>query len=155
MSKLFLKRSDVEFVEEGNGLAPKFNDDGLIPVVVIDFKSKDLLMHGYMNREALELTINEGIAHYWSRSRKKLWRKGDTSGMIQKVREILIDDDQDAICLKVKVEGLGASCHVGYRSCFYRSIEKTSSEVLLKFLEHKKIFDPEDIYPGAENPTKL
>ena len=80
-------------------------------------------MHGYMNGEALQRTITTGEVHYWSRSRQCLWRKGATSGLIQKVVELRIDDDQDAVWLRVEVAGSGASCHVGYRSCFYRSVE--------------------------------
>ena len=155
MPKIFLPRSDIEFVEEGKGLAPKFDIHGLIPAVVTDNKTNELLMHGYMNEEALELTIKEGIAHYWSRSRKKLWKKGATSGMTQIVKDIFIDDDQDAIWIKVEVQGLGASCHVGYRSCFYRSIQSHNRKISLKFEEKTKVFDPEEVYSGSENPTQL
>ena len=155
MPKIFLPRSDIEFVEEGKGLSPKFDIHGLIPAVVTDNKTNELLMHGYMNEEALELTIKEGIAHYWSRSRKKLWKKGATSGMTQIVKDIFIDDDQDAIWIKVEVQGLGASCHVGYRSCFYRSIQSHNGKISLKFEEKTKVFDPEEVYSGSENPTQL
>ena len=155
MPKIFLPRSDIEFIEEGKGLAPKFDIHGLIPAVVTDNKTNELLMHGYMNEEALELTIKEGIAHYWSRSRKKLWKKGATSGMTQIVKDIFIDDDQDAIWIKVEVQGLGASCHVGYRSCFYRSIQSHNRKISLKFEEKTKVFDPEEVYSGSKNPTQL
>ena len=155
MNSIFLPRTSILSVEEGFGLAPKFDENGLIPVVVTDYESNELLMHGYMNSEALELTIKEGKAHYWSRSRKKLWRKGDNSGMVQYVKQIFIDDDQDAIWIKVLVEGIGASCHVGYKSCFYRSVQKDDGNISLKFEESSKVFDPEQIYPGSENPTKL
>ena len=113
-------------------------------------------MHGYMNVEALKLTIETKEAHYWSRSRKEIWHKGRTSGFTQKVKEIRIDDDQDCVWLRVDVKG-GASCHVGYRSCFYRSIplDNSSSKVVLKFEEKEKVFDPEEVYKGAANPTKL
>ena len=102
-------------------LAPKFDKDGLIPVVTTDFDSGEVLMVANMNAEALAKTIELGEAVYFSRSRQQLWHKGATSGLVQKVREILIDDDQDSVWLRVDVQG-GASCHVGYRSCFYRSV---------------------------------
>ena len=118
----FAERSSVEFVEEGELLAPKFNNEGIIPVVVTETKSDLVLMVGYMNKEALDLTITTKEAHYWSRSRELLWKKGESSGMIHRVDEILIDDDQDSIWLKVSIDGLGASCHVCYKSCFDRSV---------------------------------
>ena len=118
----FAARTTVEQVEEGNELAPKFDQDGLIPVVTTDFTSGELLMHAYMNEEALKKTIELGEAVYWSRSRQVLWHKGATSGLVQKVKALLIDDDQDTIWLRVDVMGGGASCHVGYRSCFYRRV---------------------------------
>ena len=154
--KEFSRRKSIEQVEEGSELAPKFDDNGLIPVVISDYSSNDILMHGYMNQESLKQTIDTGEAHYWSRSRQLLWKKGATSGMIHRVKEILIDDDQDAIWLKVEVEGLGASCHVGYKSCFYRKIiSKDDSSIRLEFTEKEKVFDPDIVYPGSENPTKL
>ena len=157
MNKIkFAQRSSVEFVEEGNILAPKFNAEDVIPVVVTETKSGLVLMLGYMNKEALEKTILTKEAHYWSRSRKALWKKGESSGMVHKIDEILIDDDQDSIWLKVTIEGLGASCHVGYKSCFYRSVDSIEKdEVILNFTESEKVFDPEEVYPGIENPTKL
>ncbi|MDH3580525.1 MAG: phosphoribosyl-AMP cyclohydrolase, partial [Hyphomicrobiales bacterium] len=118
----FAERTSVEQVEEGADLAPKFDEYGLLPVVTTDAGSGDVLMLGYMNADALSKTIETGEAHYWSRSRKTLWHKGATSGLVQKVVDIRIDDDQDAVWLMVDVAGSGASCHVGYRSCFYRSI---------------------------------
>ena len=154
--KEFSRRKSIEQVEEGSELAPKFDDNGLIPVVISDYSSNDILMHGYMNQESLKQTIDTGEAHYWSRSRQLLWKKGATSGMTHRVKEILIDDDQDAIWLKVEVEGLGASCHVGYKSCFYRkTINKDDSSIRLEFTEKEKVFDPDIVYPGSENPTKL
>ncbi len=152
----FAKRSSIEFVEEGNILAPKFNADGVIPVVVTETDSGLVLMVGYMNKDSLDKTIITREAHYWSRSREVLWKKGESSGMIHRVDEILIDDDQDSVWLKVTIEGLGASCHVGYKSCFYRAIDSIDEgEVKLNFTENEKVFDPEVVYPGAENPTKL
>tara|TARA_A100001037_G_scaffold133879_1_gene121464 strand:+ start:1877 stop:2359 length:483 start_codon:yes stop_codon:yes gene_type:complete len=150
------RRESVFEVEEGTALAPKFDDNGLIPVVTTDRKSGEVLMHGYMNKEALFLTIQNKEAYYWSRSRKSIWHKGKTSGLTQKVSSIRIDDDQDSIWLIVDVEGVGASCHVGYRSCFYRSISfESKNKVALKFEEEEKLFDPEVVYEGQENPTKL
>ena len=152
----FAKRSSIEFVEEGNTLAPKFNSEGIIPVVVTESSSDLVLMLGYMNKDALEKTILTREAHYWSRSRELLWKKGESSGMTHKVDQILIDDDQDSVWLKVTIDGLGASCHVGYKSCFYRTVDSLESDqVNLLFTESEKVFDPEVVYPGAENPTKL
>ncbi len=110
-------------------------------------------MVGYMNAEALAKTIETGEAHYWSRSRQALWHKGATSGLVQTVKELMIDDDQDCVWLKVDVAG-GASCHVGYRSCFYRRIPIGKSAAL-EFTETEKVFDPKKIYGDAPNPTKL
>jgi len=152
----FAKRSSIEFVEEGSSLAPKFNSDGVIPVVVTETETDLVLMLGYMNKEALDKTILTKEAHYWSRSREILWKKGESSGMIHQVDEILIDDDQDSVWLKVTISGLGASCHVGYKSCFYRSVNSVKDgDVILDFTESEKVFDPEIVYPGADNPTKL
>jgi|TARA_B100001093_G_scaffold88984_1_gene80998 phosphoribosyl-AMP cyclohydrolase len=152
----FAERLSVEFVEEGNILAPKFNKEGILPVVVTETKSGMVLMIGYMNKDALDQTILTKQGHYWSRSREVLWKKGESSGMVHNVDDILIDDDQDSIWLKVTIEGLGASCHVGYKSCFYRSVNKIDNgEVTLNFTETEKVFDPEVVYPGADNPTKL
>jgi len=154
----FAKRISVEQVEEGRVLAPKFDADGLVAAVTTDAKSGDVLMLGYMNSEALAKTIETGKAHYWSRSRKVLWHKGATSGLVQKVIELRIDDDQDAVWLKVDVAGSGASCHVGYMSCFYRSIptgSKPTPELELEFKEKSKTFDPDEVYGNAANPTQL
>ena len=153
---IFAKRESVQQVEEGNILAPKFDQNGIIPAVVTEASSGELLMLGYMNKESLRKTIETKEAYYWSRSREVLWKKGDSSGMIHEVEEILIDDDQDSLWLKVSIKGLGASCHVGYKSCFYRSLQNiTEDGVELKFTENEKVFDPEVVYPGTENPTKL
>ena len=152
----FERRKTIEQVEESTELAPKFDQDGLIPVVTTDFNSGEVLMQGYMNEEAFKKTISLGEAVYYSRSRKTLWHKGKTSGLVQKIKEIRIDDDQDCVWLRVDVQG-GASCHVGYRSCFYRSVpfgEKRGSSVL-KFEENEKVFDPKEVYGDAPNPTKL
>ena len=154
----FQKRKSVEQVEESSEFAPRFDENGLIPVVTTDFESGELLMQGYMNSEALTLTIKLGEAVYYSRSRKSLWHKGKESGFIQIIKEIRIDDDQDCVRLRVKVNG-GASCHVGYRSCFYRSVpfgqSINKSKVILEFKEKEKVFDPKKIYGNKLNPTKL
>ena len=153
----YAARTSVEQVEEGRVLAPKFDDNGLIPVVTTDYDTGEVLMVANMNAEAFAKTIELGEAVYYSRSRKQLWHKGATSGLVQKVREILIDDDQDAVWLRVDVQG-GASCHVGYRSCFYRSvpIAPDADEPLdLTFTITEKVFDPKAVYGDAPNPTKL
>ena len=152
----FEKRKTIEQVEESTELAPKFDQDGLIPVVTTDFSSGEVLMQGYMNAEALKKTISLGEAVYYSRSRQTLWHKGKTSGRVQTIKEIRIDDDQDCVWLRVDVQG-GASCHVGYRSCFYRSVPfgENSHTTILKFEEKEKVFDPKEIYGDAHNPTKL
>ena len=155
---MFKKRDSVFEVEEGKFLSPKFDSQGLIPVITTDSKTGEVLMHGYMNSEALKKTIETKEAHYWSRSRKSIWHKGKTSGFTQKVIQIRIDDDQDSVWLCVDI-GNGASCHVGYKSCFYRSIPlgkiDQSEKVEMKFEEKEKKFDPEKVYKGQPNPTKL
>jgi phosphoribosyl-AMP cyclohydrolase len=156
--KWFGERESVEEVEEGKTLAPKFDEHGLVAAVTTAAESGELLMLGYMNAEALEKTIETGEAHYWSRSRECLWHKGATSGLVQKIVELRIDDDQDAVWLRVDVVG-DASCHVGYRSCFYRAIpigEKLdAAPIKMEFKEYEKVFDPLDVYGNASNPTKL
>lgn len=155
---MFNERKTVEQVEEGDELAPKFDKDGYIPVVTTDYHSGEVLMHAYMNREALAKTIELGEAVYWSRSRQTLWHKGATSGLVQKVVEMRIDDDQDTVWLRVEVAG-GASCHVGYRSCFYRTVPvgeaAKSGDLKLGYTETEKVFDPKKVYGDAPNPTKL
>ncbi len=157
--KYFEERKTVTQVEESNSFAPKFDENGLIPVVTTDYKNGETLMHAYMNKEALQKTIELGEAVYYSRSRKTLWHKGKVSGLIQTIKEIRIDDDQDCIWLRVNVKG-GSSCHVGYRSCFYRSVPfgisiKNNNKLVLKFTETEKVFDPEEVYKKSSNPTKL
>lgn len=158
----FQERQTIEQVEEGEDLAPKFDDRGLITVVTTDAETGELLMQGYMNAEALQLTITTGEAHYYSRSRQVLWHKGATSGFVQKVRELLVDDDQDCVWLRVDVAG-GASCHVGYRSCFYRRVpvgeafanSQSDGHIDLEWTDTDKVFDPEEVYGDAPNPTIL
>ena len=155
---MFKKRENVTEIEEGRYLAPKFDKSGLIPVITTDVQHGGILMHGYMNDESLKKTIETREAHYWSRSRKSIWRKGEKSGFVQKVKAIRIDDDQDSVWLAVDI-GDGGSCHVGYRSCFYRSIPLGNIENLekieMEFKETKKTFDPKKVYKNEPNPTKL
>ena len=155
---MFKKRESVFEIEEGKFLSPKFDEKGLIPVTTTDHKSGEVLMHGYMNQEALKLTIEKKEACYWSRSRNALWHKGKTSGFVQKVLDIRIDDDQDSVWLTVDI-GDGSSCHVGYRSCFYRSIPlgpiENGRQIKMKFEEKEKSFDPEIVYKDQPNPTKI
>ena len=135
---MFKKRENVAEIEEGNLLSPKFDNDGLIPVVATCAKTKE--------------------AHYWSRSRKEIWHKGKTSGFVQKIKEIRIDDDQDSVWLSVDI-GDGSSCHVGYRSCFYRSIPlgkiDNAGQIQMEFKEKEKKFDPDKVYKDQSNPTKI
>ena len=114
---------DKESLERGTTLAPRFDEDGLIAAVATDAGTGEVLMLAWMNAEALERTLDTGEAHYFSRSRQALWRKGETSGQVQTVEEIRVDCDQDAVWLKVRAGGDGGACHVGYRSCFYRVVE--------------------------------
>ena len=154
---LFAKRASVEQVELGQELAPRFDENGLLPAIVVDAQSNHILMLGYMNAEALERTIYTREAHFWSRSRAALWRKGEHSGFTQAVERILVDDDQDAIILHVRLTSPG-SCHVGYRSCFYRELVLPAPEdgpVGLRMIEADRAFDAEAIYAGLDNPTRL
>lgn len=157
-SAYFANRTSIEQVEEGFELAPKFDADGLIACITTAAETGEVLMLGYMNREALQRTIASGEAHYWSRSRQQLWHKGATSGLTQRIVEMRVDDDQDAIWLRVNIAGSGASCHVGYRSCFYRSVEigaPSGASVNLNFEEGEKTFDPMAVYGDVPNPTQL
>lgn len=120
----------------------RFNSDGLIAAIAQDYRTKDILMLAWMNRQALLKTLKTKKAHYWSRSRNKLWMKGEESGNIQKVKEIYIDCDMDAILLKVEQIGK-AACHTGYKSCFYRKINVKNMKLKIK---EKKYFDPEKVY---------
>ena len=129
-------------IEEGLELTPKFDDNGLIPAIAQDAKTGHVLMVAYMDRAALDATIQTGCATYFSRSRQKLWRKGEESGHVQKVEQILVDCDQDCLILKVSVDA--GQCHVGYKSCFYRALKTGSDKELENIAE--KVFDPKKIY---------
>ena len=150
-------RRSIEQVEEGLELAPKFGPDGLLPCITTDAHSGEVLMLGWMNGEALQRTLSTRQAHYWSRSRQVLWHKGGTSGLLQHVVELRIDDDQDALWLRVRLQAGPqadpASCHVGYRSCFYRAVDLDTGA--LCFVEDGKTFDPRIVYGDAANPTVL
>jgi phosphoribosyl-AMP cyclohydrolase len=119
----FPTAADKKTLEHGTILAPRFDRDGLIAAIATDARSGEVLMLAWMNAQALELTLQTGIAHYYSRSRQALWKKGETSGQIQTVAELRVDCDQDAVLLKVDVGGDGGACHTGRRSCFYRTVE--------------------------------
>lgn len=119
----------------------KFDEKGLIPAVIQDYKNNEVLMVAFMNNEAVKKTITTGRAHFYSRSRNKLWLKGETSGHIQKVKEIRFDCDAD--CLLVKVQQIGGACHTGYRSCFYRRLKDKKGTIQVS---GKKMFDPEKVY---------
>lgn len=144
----FAPRGSSAEVEEGLALAPRFDADGLITAVVTDASDGTVLMVAHMNAEALALTIETGEAHYWSRSRKALWRKGETSGHLQHVRDLRIDCDQDAVWLAVEQVG-GAACHSGRKSCFYRRIplgEAPSPGLRMELAEAELTFDPAAVY---------
>jgi phosphoribosyl-AMP cyclohydrolase len=133
-------------IEEGLSFQPKFDADGLVTAVATDAASGELLMVAHMNAEALEKTIRSGEAHYFSRSRRKLWRKGEESGHTQRVVELRVDCDQDAVWLKVEQAGPGA-CHTGRRSCFYRAVPLgQSGEARLEFRDTGRTFDPGKVY---------
>jgi phosphoribosyl-AMP cyclohydrolase len=133
-------------IEEGTAFAPKFDKDGLVTCVATDAAGGDLLMVAHMNAEALKRTIETGEAWYFSRSRQKLWKKGESSGHVQRVIEMRVDCDQDAVWIKVEQHG-GGACHTGRRSCFYRAVPlgKTGAATL-EFRDADKAFDPGQVY---------
>src|SRR5262247_3062818 len=140
----FAPRGSADEVEEGRVFAPKFDADGLIVCVATDARSGDLLMVAHMNAEALRKTIATGEAWYFSRSRNALWRKGESSGHTQRVVEMRMDCDQDAVW--IRVEQVGAACHTGRRSCFYRRVAGEDGEVSLSFVDADRKFDPAKVY---------
>jgi len=129
-------------IEDSSEFTPKFDSNGLIPAIAQDAKTGQVLMVAYMNREAIELTIQTGYATYFSRSRGKLWKKGEESGHFQKVEQILVDCDQDCLVLKVTVDA--GQCHTGYQSCFYRALKKGNGRTL-EFVA-KKTYNPKEVY---------
>lgn len=126
-----LPRAEAHELEEGDVLTPRFDAQGLIVCVTTEAATREVLMVAYMNQEALDKTIETGVAHYWSRSRQSLWRKGDTSGQIQKVVSLSVDCDQDAILLAVEAGGDGKACHTGRKSCFYRRLAEGADRRLV------------------------
>jgi len=122
----------VKDVEEGSLFMPKFDDKGLITAIAVDFKTNDILMVAHMNRDALIKSVETKQAWYWSRSRQSLWRKGETSGQIQRIKEMRVDCDQDALLLLVEVGGDGGCCHTGRKNCFYRRIDGIDSDNRIK-----------------------
>ena len=148
-ASVFAAPGSKEEVESGTRFTPRFNADGLIPCIACHAATGEVLMFAWMNQEALQKTIETGQAHYWSRSRGELWHKGATSGMVQNVVEMRTDCDQDTILLHVRIDGPVAACHMGYRSCFYRSVpigEKAGPETPLHFEESDPVFDPDEVY---------
>lgn len=139
----FPSPASVDDLEEGSVFAPRFTSDGLIPAMAVDARSQAPLMFAWMNAEALALTLDTRIAHYFSRSRGKLWKKGETSGQIQKVTRVRTDCDQDVIILDVEVEGDGAACHTGRATCFYRAVSKDGS---LETIDENRLIDPASVY---------
>ncbi len=146
---LFPTLADHDALEMGRTLAPRFDANGLVTAVVVDVATRDVVMLAHMNAEALKRTVETGVATYWSRSRRSLWVKGETSGNLQRVKSIRVDCDQDAVLIEVAVDGAGASCHRGFHSCFYRSVPVGSPvgpDLALDFVETDPAFDPAKVY---------
>lgn len=138
--------SDKNVLEDAGPFTPRFDDNGLITAIVTDARDNTLLMVAHMNDEALALSLETGIAHYYSRSRQKLWKKGETSGNLQTIVEMRTDCDQDAILLRVNVAGDDATCHTGRRSCFYRGVSLEDGQAKLKIVDDHRHFDPAEVY---------
>ncbi|NSY48535.1 phosphoribosyl-AMP cyclohydrolase [Agrobacterium tumefaciens] len=141
--------ADKEVLENSGLFSPKFDAHGLVTAVVTDARDGELLMVAHMNAQALSLTLETGIAHYYSRSRDKIWKKGETSGNLQTVKEFRTDCDQDAVWLKVSVAGHDATCHTGRRSCFYRTVELADGNAVTRITDDTRHFDPATTYSGA------
>lgn len=144
--------SDKQALEAAGLFSPKFDSNGLVTAVVTDAKDGELLMVAHMNAEALKLTLETGVAHYYSRSRDKIWKKGETSGNLQTVREFRTDCDQDAVWLKVSVAGHDATCHTGRRSCFYRTVTLKNGDAVTTITDDERHFDPATTY-GSNSPS--
>jgi phosphoribosyl-AMP cyclohydrolase len=132
-------------LEDTREFRPSFDEHGLIGAIVADASDNSVLMFAFMNAEALRLTRETGFAHFWSRSRNRLWKKGETSGETLRVTDILVDCDQDALLIKVEPQGRGAACHTGRRSCFYRRLDGSG----LEFVGDAPVFDPATVYKQA------
>lgn len=154
MTVTFASPSSHKAELEGEGpFSPRFGEDGLITAVVTDVADGELLMVAHMNQEALALTIETGIAHYFSRSRQTIWKKGESSGNLQTVHEMRTDCDQDAVWLKVSVAGHAATCHTGRRSCFYRAVSYADGGAHLTILDDHRHFDPNKVYGTGETSS--
>jgi phosphoribosyl-AMP cyclohydrolase len=148
MTQLFANPASLthDQLEEGTAFAPRFDAAGLVTVVTVEASSNDVLMVAHMNAQALALTLETGIAHYWSRSRGKIWKKGETSGELQEVVELRTDCDQDAMVLVVNQTGRGAACHTGRKSCFYRRATLSGGKAVLEDTGLPVLFDPKTVY---------
>jgi phosphoribosyl-AMP cyclohydrolase len=135
-------------IEAGQVLAPRFDDNGLITAIAVAADTGGVLMLAHMNADALALTLETGQAHYFSRSRNRIWKKGETSGEIQRLIELRVDCDQDALLLLVEQTGRGAACHTGRRSCFYRRVELADGKASLAETGDTPLFDPNEVYGG-------
>jgi phosphoribosyl-AMP cyclohydrolase len=156
-TSIFAPRATVEQVEEGRLFAPKFDADGLITCIVTDAWSAEVLMLAHMNQEALAKTLTTSEAWFYSRSRRKLWRKGETSGHTQRVVEMRVDCDQDAVWIRVEQIGAGA-CHTGRTTCFYRTVPLKHPDfrrLILDFRNAEKVFDPAEVYGEREDASGL
>jgi phosphoribosyl-AMP cyclohydrolase len=140
------KTLDHDALEEGSAFAPRFDAHGLITVVTTEAGTNTVLMVAHMNAETLSLTLETGVAHYWSRSRKAIWKKGETSGELQEVVELRTDCDQDCIVMVVRQTGRGAACHTGRKSCFYRRVTLDGTEARLEDTGLPRLFDPKAVY---------
>ncbi|NMA97609.1 MAG: phosphoribosyl-AMP cyclohydrolase [Phyllobacteriaceae bacterium] len=140
------KSLDHAALEEGTAFAPRFDANGLITVVTVEDGTNDVLMVAHMNAETLSLTLETGIAHYWSRSRQSIWKKGETSGELQEVVELRTDCDQDCVVMVVRQTGRGAACHTGRKTCFYRRVMTKDSTASLEDTGLPKLFDPKAVY---------
>lgn len=142
----YSKALDSKALEEGSDFTPNYDANGLITAIVTDNVTGELLMVAHMNALALQLTLDTGLAHFWSRSRKTIWKKGESSGNTLAIEEMRVDCDQDAIWLKVKVQGVGATCHTGRTTCFYRRVVKDNKDIKLLTDQALPLFDPEQVY---------
>jgi phosphoribosyl-AMP cyclohydrolase len=142
------KTLDHATLEEGTTFAPRFDAHGLLTVVTLEDGTNHILMVAHMNAETLSLTLETGIAHYWSRSRKAIWKKGETSGELQEVVELRTDCDQDCLVMVVRQTGRGAACHTGRKSCFYRRVMTDQSKTRLEDTGLPRLFNPKDVYGG-------